>query len=210
MTEDSPKRRRGRPKKDQAGHSETKAALLRAGMEILTERGFCATGIEVILRQVNVPKGSFYHYFKSKEDYGLALLESYSNYLQTQLNRALQQSHLSGLERLQQYMLNAAEAMQRHQFARGCLVGNLSQEVAQLPPCFRQKLSGVLADWQQLVTECLELAKAQQEIAADSDCQQLAYVFWNGWEGAVMRAKLEHSTRPLTAFSDFYVAAIKQ
>ena len=48
---------------------ETKMALIWCGTELLTERGFQITGIEEILSRVGVPKGSFYHYFKSKQDF---------------------------------------------------------------------------------------------------------------------------------------------
>ena len=62
------KRRRGRPPKHLQGFSETRDALLHSGVEILTEKGFSASGLDEILKRVNVPKGSFYHYFDSKDD----------------------------------------------------------------------------------------------------------------------------------------------
>jgi len=63
-------RRRGRPPKEAAGYSETRESLLQAGVEVLTEKGFSSAGIDEILRRVGVPKGSFYHFFGSKEAFG--------------------------------------------------------------------------------------------------------------------------------------------
>ena len=65
-TANTQKKSRGRPPKQIGGQHQTRTALLRAGVEVLTEKGFTATGIDEILRRVGVPKGSFYHYFGSK------------------------------------------------------------------------------------------------------------------------------------------------
>ena len=60
-------RKRGRPPKRPEETLETRELLVRAGLEALTEKGFSATGIDEVLKRVGVPKGSFYHYFESKE-----------------------------------------------------------------------------------------------------------------------------------------------
>lgn len=202
------KRRRGRPPKAEAGYSETRVELIRAGMAILTERGLAATGIDQILRSVQVPKGSFYHYFASKEQYGIELVEQYSAYLNAKLQRFLTDSSLPPLARLVAYMRDAEQSMQKYGFARGCLVGNLGQEIGQLPEAFRSVLLSALDEWQLLVEACLREASERGELRRESDCKQLAYVFWNAWEGAVLRAKLERSVTPLRAFSQFFIRSI--
>jgi TetR/AcrR family transcriptional repressor of nem operon len=59
------KPRRGRPPKDPRAHADTRETLIRAGMEMLTEQSFAATGLDALLKRVNIPMGSFYHYFDS-------------------------------------------------------------------------------------------------------------------------------------------------
>lgn len=66
MQVQDPIRRRGRPPRQRDGLTDARELLMRAGLEVLTEKGFSATGIEEILSRVGVPKGSFYHYFDSK------------------------------------------------------------------------------------------------------------------------------------------------
>ncbi|MCG8124941.1 MAG: TetR family transcriptional regulator, partial [Candidatus Thiodiazotropha taylori] len=123
------KRRRGRPPKDQAGFSQTKAELIRSGMEVLTEKGYSATGIDEILRRVGVPKGSFYHYFKNKDAFGSELISNYAKFFEHKLDRSLGNRSLPPLQRLSLFMQDAIDGMARHQFKRGCLVGNLGQEM---------------------------------------------------------------------------------
>ena len=89
MTTLMTKPRRGRPPKNTRDNSDTKAELIRSGLEQLTENGFASSGIDPILKKVGVPKGSFYHYFASKEAFGLAVIESYANYFAKKLDSCL-------------------------------------------------------------------------------------------------------------------------
>jgi TetR/AcrR family transcriptional regulator, transcriptional repressor for nem operon len=203
-----PKRRRGRPPKDSVGRNETREALVQAGLEVMTEKGFAAAGIDEILRRVGVPKGSFYHYFASKDVFGIALIERYAGYFALKLDRFLMDESLSPLQRLRAFIADATDGMARHDFKRGCLVGNLGQEMGALPEHFRDRIRNVFSDWQRRVEQCLLAAREAGEIPPASDCVQLAVVFWIGWEGAVLRAKLERNAKPLEAFSDFFVANI--
>ncbi|WP_461521953.1 acrylate utilization transcriptional regulator AcuR [Porticoccus sp.] len=209
MNESAPlKRRRGRPPKNLSGHNETRAQLIHTGIEILAEKGFSATGIDEILKSIGVPKGSFYHYFESKDRFGLELIDSYSRVLKGKLNRFLLDETIQPLDRLMAYMTDAEKSMEKYDFKRGCLIGNLGQEMGRLPENFRERLTSVLEDWQGSVERCLEEAKVHGQVSSDLDCKQLAYIFWTGWEGAVLRAKLERSAKPLKAFSDFYLASL--
>ena len=204
------KRRRGRPPKDATGPNETREALVRAGLEVLTEQGFSASGIDGILRRVGVPKGSFYHYFASKDAFGTELIERYADYFARKLDRFLTDETLPPLQRLRAFMADARDGMARYDFKRGCLVGNLGQEVAALPEHYRERIGRVFDDWQRRVETCLSAAKQAGEIPPGADCRRLAAVFWIGWEGAVLRAKLERRAAPLEAFSEFFLAGIAQ
>lgn len=205
----TPLRRRGRPPKALAGYRETRESLVQAGVIALTEKGFSATGIDEILRGVGVPKGSFYHYFDSKEVYGTELIGRYAQYFARKLDRFFLDSALSPVKRLEAFTRDAEVGMERFAFSRGCLVGNLGQEMGALPESFRKQLSDVFADWQHRTAECLRAAQAAGEIGVHHDCDQLAAFFWIGWEGAVLRAKLEQSGAALRTFADGFFAMIR-
>ncbi|HEV7440177.1 MAG TPA: TetR/AcrR family transcriptional regulator [Methylobacterium sp.] len=205
-----PPRRRGRPAKLIAGYGETREALLRAGVAALSEKGFSATGLDEILRAVGVPKGSFYHYFPSKDAFGAALIERYAAYFAGKLDRRLLDEGRAPLQRLRDFVADARSGMARHDFRRGCLVGNLGQEMGALPEPFRRKLHGVLLDWQARTARCLAAAQAAGEIGPEADCAALAAYFWIGWEGAVLRAKLERSPAPLDLFAETFLAGLSR
>ncbi|MBL7002722.1 MAG: TetR/AcrR family transcriptional regulator [Gammaproteobacteria bacterium] len=204
------KRRRGRPPKDQAGFSETKATLIRSGIEVLTEKGYSAAGIDEILKQVSIPKGSFYHYFGSKEAFGIELIKNYSAFFTHKLNKHLnKQSTLLPIQRLNAFLDDAKNGMERYHYKRGCLIGNLGQEMSALPQSFREQLKTVFEDWQSIIEALLKEAQLSNQISAKVDCKQSAYLFWIGWEGAVLRAKLEQTPDALFAFSKFYLEGLK-
>lgn len=178
-------------------------------MEVLTAQGMSATGIETVLKRVDVPKGSFYHYFDSKDAFGLAVLEEYAAYFAHKLDRWLLDAGVPPLRRLVAFVEDGKAGMVRYRFERGCLVGNLGQEVVTLPESFRLRLEDVLEDWQRRLAACLRLAVERGDLAEDADCDELAAFFWIGWEGAVLRARLARETRPLDVFINGFLACAR-
>lgn len=201
-------RRRGRPPKVNRGFDDTRRELVRTGIELLTERSFSATGIDAIVKQLGVPKGSFYHYFESKEAYGLAVLQAYDEYFCRKLDRHLLDEEREPLERVSGFVADACNGLERFDFQRGCLVGNLGQEISTLPETYRAHLIEVLNGWERRLAACLELAQARADISPDACCSEIASCFWIGWEGAVQRARLERSVAPLTIFSKAFLAGL--
>nr|WP_308823881.1 TetR/AcrR family transcriptional regulator [Sodalis praecaptivus] len=191
-----------------AADPDTRQALIRAGIAMLTEQGFTASGIDGILKAVGVPKGSFYYYFPSKAAFGQAIVAGYGDYFTARLARCLTQSDLTPLARLQVFIEQSAAGMAKYDFRRGCLVGNLGQEIAVLPAGYCQQLSAILHGWQRQVADCLRLAQAAGEIHFQADCAALAEFFWIGWEGAVMRARLAGNCQPLDRFAQGFLAGL--
>lgn len=189
--------------------SENYDQLIRAGLISLTQKGFSSSGIEEILKNAKVPKGSFYYYFKSKEEFGLALIDSYSNYFARKLDKFFLDETLTPVERLEHFIKAARISMARYDFQRGCLVGNLGQEMTILPGSFRQKLIDVFTDWQHRTELCLVEAQKSGLIHSEIDCKTKAEFFWIGWEGAILRAKLERSAAPLDLFSKDFLMSLK-
>ncbi|WMC10410.1 TetR/AcrR family transcriptional regulator [Oceanimonas pelagia] len=201
-------KRRGRPPRQPRANPDTRDALIRCGVEILTEQGFVATGIDGVLKRVGVPKGSFYHYFDSKEAFGRAIMERYAGYFAAKLDRWLLDETTPPLQRIEHFMQDAMAGMARHQYQRGCLVGNLCQEVTILPASYREQLQTILQDWEQRLATCLQLAAERGDIAAGADCNQLAELFWIGWEGAVQRARIVQSNAPMALFGKEFLARL--
>jgi len=168
---------------------------------MLTEKGYSYTGIDEILRRASIPKGSFYHYFDSKEAFGRALIDAYGRYFAGKLERHFRNDTLSPLQRLDAFVEDAKAGMKKFGYRRGCLIGNLGQEMAALPEGFRELLQEVFRDWESRLSALLRESQQAGEIPSHIHCDRMAHFFWTGWEGAVLRAKLDQSQQPLDQFA---------
>ena len=183
--------------------------LIRAGVEVLTEKGFSAVSIDQILSSAAMPKGSFYHYFDSKQAFGMALIDAYAEYFARKLDRWFEDDSQLPLQRIDSFLADAKAGMARFGYRRGCLVGNLGQEMGVLPESWRARLVAVFRDWEARTARCLRAAQAAGQIAGDADCDGLARFFWIGWEGAVLRARLERGPAPLDEFAVGFRALLR-
>lgn len=204
----TPRRRPGRPPKLATSRLESREALIRCGLELLTEKGFNSIGLDEVLRRAGVPKGSFYHYFASKDDFGRQVLAAYGEYFARKLDHWLLDETRPALGRIADFVADAQAGMARHGYRRGCLVGNLGQEMGGLEESFRARIEAVFQDWEVRLAACLGAAAEAGEVAPDTDCRRWARLFWIGWEGAVLRAKLIHDPAPLTLFAETFLAAL--
>ena len=191
-----------------ATRTDTRNALVWCGTELLTERGFQITGIDEVLKRVGVPKGSFYHYFKSIDHFGHAVIDNYEAYYAKKMDRIFGDSSQSPLQRLVSFTVNAKNGMVKFDFKRGCLIGNLGQELAALDTQFRERLEGVLVSWEKRVAECLSEAIDIGELAPGQDPHALSRFFWVGWEGAILRSKLMRSLEPIDQFTSIFFRSV--
>ncbi len=190
--------------------NEKRAALINIGTVIFTQKGFSITSLDEIVAIAEVPKGSFYYYFKSKDDYAMEVIKNYGIYFSNKLQRILNNTNKSPLERLKNFTQEAQKGVERYNFKRGCLIGNLGQEMASLEENFRVELLNVFTDWRTQVKNCIDLAKLAGEIKTKVDSTDLSNFFWCAWEGAVLCAKLELSTQPMKTVGKLFISELLQ
>lgn len=200
------KKSRGRPAKSGRDTALTKTSLLTSGVEHFTQFGFASSGLDKILKKVSVPKGSFYYYFANKEVFGLAVIEHYDSYFSRKLDRHLINNQIPDRQKLMSFVKDAKAGIEKHDFNRGCLVGNLEQEISVLPESHREKLQVVMQGWQKKVAMHLKVICPD---ISEEECHVLAEFFWIGWEGAVSRCKLVKSTQPIDLFMKYFLQLIK-
>jgi TetR/AcrR family transcriptional regulator, transcriptional repressor for nem operon len=182
------------------GKESVKDVLLKAGRDLFLERGYNHAGIEAIVQSAGVPKGSFYHYFSSKEDFGLEVLHRFAAAVDAELERCLADESVPPLERLRRFGEAMCERLESRRCRSGCLVGNLSQEMADQSEAFRMRLETIFRGWAGRIAACLSEAQARGDVAGGVDAGELAEFWICGWQGALIRAKTLRSTAPLRTF----------
>ena len=187
---------------------DTKSELILAGMELIGTQGYNATGIEAVLKRAGVPKGSFYHYFGSKEAFGLAVIEQFAERFLARLDVFLSDEALSPLERLQAFLEKGLERLSEHGCTVGCLIGDLGQELAAQNESLRDRLDMILRSWTQRFSACIREGQKVGEIPVFLDPDAVAGFILSGWEGALLRAKVMKSPRPVREFIDTLFATV--
>lgn len=179
---------------------KTKDLLLEAGKKMFLARGYNNSGLEAILQEAGVPKGSFYHYFENKEDFGLRVLDRFAECIGERQVRLLSDRSISPLDRLRNYCELVSEALESDACRQGCLVGNLSQEMAAQSETFRARIEEIFESWVDRYAECLQEAQEAGEVSPDLDVRELSEFWLNSWQGAILRAKTMRSPAPLRTF----------
>jgi len=188
----------------------TKHVLLDTGKRIFSEKGYNNSGIEAILQAAGVPRGSFYYYFSSKEDFGLQVINRFAECYDKELERHLGDGSVGPLDRLRGYFASIIERLESQQCRNGCLVGTLSQEMADQSETFRARLEEIFDSWRDRYAECLREAQEAGEIPSHVDVRELAEFWLSSWQGAILRAKTMRSTAPLHTFLNIMFGSVLQ
>lgn len=177
-------------------YTDTRQHLLEVGHQIMAAKGFSGVGLNEILRTAGVPKGSFYHYFASKELYGQAVLEAYfSGYLEAQKLR-FNDSRTPAAERLlgywQQWLLCNSSASDDQK----CLVVKLSAEVADLSEAMRLTLRDGTDKVIAQLADCIRAGQVDGSLTV-TDATATAVMLYQLWLGASLLAKLHRNSVPM-------------
>ncbi|EJE8556281.1 TetR/AcrR family transcriptional regulator [Vibrio vulnificus] len=169
--------------------NDTRQHILDVGYQLVVNQGFTAVGLSQLLKEAGVPKGSFYHYFKSKEQFGQALIEDYFHQYLARLEAHFNQRNNSGFDNLISYFSRWLSIEKGVCNANRCLVVKLSAEVSDLSEAMRNTLS---QGAQRII---LELASAVQTGIDDgsitvNNATATAQQLYQQWLGASLLNKL--------------------
>jgi TetR/AcrR family transcriptional repressor of nem operon len=182
--------------------TDVRQQLLEKGMAMLLRRGYHDLGLTGLLEATDTPKGSFYHYFKSKEDFALQVIDLYMEGAHRGLDACLGDESLSPLQRVRRFF-ELSEKKYRDEGYLGCLVGGLGQELSGVSEVFRLKVEECFGQIEDRLSECLKLAVRRGELKRDTDTRRLAKLLMTCWEGAALRSRLVRSPEPLHEMLDF-------
>ncbi len=177
-----------------------KENIIRKGAELVHARGYTATGLQDILAGAGVPKGSFYFYFKSKEDFGIELIDYYAGFISGIFTRYLRDDKISPLKRIDNLLGFYMSFFRKSGYRLGCPIGNLSLELGDAGNRFHEKLNDAIEGLIAHLEFCLDEAKTAGEIPDSMDTKSAAWFIFHGFEGAIMHMKAAKSAEPLRVF----------
>jgi TetR/AcrR family transcriptional repressor of nem operon len=182
----------------------SKDDIVQVGLDIILSKGFNATGVEAILKQANVPKGSFYNFFSSKEEFGLAIIDKYVAEASEQLSAIFNDESLQPLDRIKKSFEARIARFEGNDCNKGCLIGNLSLEMSDQFERVRERLEQALQGWAKALSALLLQAQQEKTIPEDLDTEMLAENLISAFQGALLRSKVKKSPEPLNNFIYLY------
>jgi TetR/AcrR family transcriptional repressor of nem operon len=182
--------------------------IVNSGVQTLHERGFGGAGIREITSDASVPQGCFTNHFRSKEAFGLAVLDRYHQRTQMTMDETLRDSSRSPVERIRAYFAAISQRLEAADWRYGCLVGNMSLEVTEQSDLLRACLVEVCGSLTRSFTECVRAGQAVGEIRSDLDADDVATFLLASWQGAMMRMKVDRSRKPLEQFKRVLFATV--
>lgn len=174
--------------------SPTKDRLLDAAKRLMVTKGFAATTVDEICDEAKLTKGSFFHYFESKDQLGQVLLERFCADAQ-QMHEACYGVEADPLKRVYQYIDGAIALSKDPELSKGCLLGSFSQELADTNPTIRETCCAGFNDWATQFAGELAKAKAAYAPSAPFDPRELAEHFIAVIEGSIILGKARQDMR---------------
>lgn len=183
---------------------------MNQGVVFFMNQGYHGTGLQEILDAVNVPKGSFYNYFGSKEEFGAAVIQHYIEPFISRLSLHLQQSGSDALGAIRHYFEELIVELEENQFKGGCLLGSLMGEIGSTSDVCQQSLQSAIARYRDLLQSGLAQAQQQGSVRTDKTSEEMADLLINTWQGALLRMQIEKSSAPVKQcchdlLNDFFI-----
>lgn len=175
-----------------------KEDILQAGMDLMFERGYHGTGIKDITDKMEIPKGSFYNHFDSKEQFALEVVQMYSDNGLKMYQARFLNPKLPPLKRVESFfdtLIGQYENVMHYRL--GCVMGNFSVEMSDVNDNFKSLLDTEFNRLEGVVQACFQEAQDNGDLSKDKDPAQLAAFLINSWHGALMRMKSTGNAKPL-------------
>lgn len=163
-------------------------------MELFLAQGYAQTGVAQILKAADARSGSLYHYFPTKEDLLLAVLQWYLDNIGPGLLDPVFERISDPVERVFGILAGYRQMLEMTDFASGCPIGNLALELGHTHPAARELIAANFTQWKDEVRGCFEAAR--DRFPDDVDPDGLALFVLNTMEGAVMLGRSYRSLDP--------------
>lgn len=176
---------------------DTRQHVLDTAQAIMARKGYAAVGLNEVLTEASVPKGSFYYYFASKDAFGEALLRSYfTDYLAT-MDRIRSDRSKNGAERIMEYWQRFYDLQTFLDCQGKCLVVKLAAEVSDLSDAMRKQLVAGTAGIVERLADMISVGVDDGSLPIEDDPKTLAAELYDAWIGASVLAKIQRTPESL-------------
>lgn len=176
---------------------DTRGVILDSAQRIMSRRGYAAVGINEVLADAGVPKGSFYHFFGSKDAFGEAMMRRYFVDYLADMDAVFATAGLDAAQRLLKYFAAWERDQVDERQQNKCLAVKLGAEVADLSETMRAALQEGVAAITQRIADVLAEGVLDGSLSLEWSVQETAHILYDVWFGASVVAKINRDGAPL-------------
>ena len=173
-----------------------KRRVIEESAKLFYFNGYINTGLKEILEVCKIPKGSFYNYFSSKEDFGVAVINFYTEKHLLEWTTRIN-SNSQDNEKLIQVFLDITKDYDCSESQKGCLLGNLAAEISAASDKCRNALAVAIKSFKEVLIERIITGQANGEFTTAIAPERIADLIWNTWQGSLLELKVKKSIEPL-------------
>ncbi len=185
-------------------NKEIRKKLLEAGVSIFIDQGYHGTGIQEVVDKAGIPKGSFYNYFKSKEDFGSKTIVHFGEQFKEFLDSIAEDSKKDAYSAINRFFDDLIDSFERKDCKEGCLVGNFAAEISDRSKVSRETMSKCMNEWRDILELVLHRAQEQGKVRDDIQANELADFLLNSLEGSILRMKIETNSKPISQYKEMF------
>ena len=187
----------------------TKKEIIRKGVDLFREQGYNNTGINDILETCDISKGSFYNYFRTKEGYGIKVIDYYGDTLLEYMIGKLRSGDGSPVEKLEALYNSFIEIVEREEIKSGCLVSNISNEMGGVNDRLAEVADQNFRKWIDEIARIVAKGQALKEIRNDMEALKIAGYIHASFFGSLSRMKVTRNTDSLKDWLNMTLKFIK-
>ena len=163
---------------------DTREKLVRTAERLMLRDGYSATRVDEVIRAAGLSKGSFYHFFDSKEALGLAALEHYYTDRVARLAAGTYATETGPLRKAQGFLKHASHVA-ADLWTTGCLLASLAADAAGSNRAIASALKKRTSDLRALIADVLSPFATPETAAAELADQMLVCI-----EGSIVLARI--------------------
>jgi TetR/AcrR family transcriptional regulator, transcriptional repressor for nem operon len=176
--------------------SSTRDVIVATATRLIQVKGYKATSLDDVLRETGVGKGSFYHFFRSKEELGHAILDTIvQGFIARTVDPCFSEAAVKPMTQIRCFLDRVVATQRAGNCVGGCLLGNLASELSDVHEGFRERLAEVFSAWRARLTRALEQAQQRGEAREECRPESVAHFLVASLEGAILMAKVTKDIR---------------
>ncbi|WP_298424431.1 TetR/AcrR family transcriptional regulator [uncultured Kordia sp.] len=172
------------------GYKHSIEEILDVGYDVIRKNGYHNVGVNQILKEAHIPKGSFYNFFKSKEDFAIKVMQRYGETNAAWMQEFFDTSKLSPIESLKSFYKFMIDVNEKDDYLSGCIINNMSIEVGRINNTLATNANDQFIGWLTILANVISKGQEQKEITTKFSALEIAEYLHAGFYGTFSRMKV--------------------